>query len=124
MKPRNGRVTYAESPSDLNQRLALSPSRQSLLPLIRGELELAAEFDAASFGTLAPFIGSRSDQLAFEFRQAAEHCQHQPSVGSRILRCSILTGEPRRPGPGAQLPPWTARRGAKAAPPTGEWSPL
>ena len=68
MKPRNGRVAYAESPSDLNQRLALSPSRQSLLPLILGELELAAEFYAASFGMLAPFIGSRSDQLAFEFR--------------------------------------------------------
>jgi len=39
-------------------------------------------------------------------------------------RSQRAADEPRRPGPGAQLSPWTARRGAKAAPPTGEWSPL
>jgi hypothetical protein len=66
-------VAHAESPSDLNQRLALSPSRQGLLPLILGELELAAEFYAASFGTLTPFVGPSPDQLAFEFGEATQH---------------------------------------------------
>jgi hypothetical protein len=59
-------------------------------------------------------------------RTEDEEEAERKTVRELLSSCRLqrAADEPRRPGPGAQLPPWTARRGAKAAPPTGEWSPL
>jgi hypothetical protein len=43
----------------------------------------------ANFGTLMPFIGSRSNQLPLELGQSAQHGEHQSSVGRRRVSPGI-----------------------------------
>lgn len=51
--------------------------------LIDGKFRRAAELDASGLGARSAFAGSRPDQLALEFGQAAQHRQHQSTVRCR-----------------------------------------
>ena len=55
---------------DVNQSFA---SGLSLLALMRGELELAAEPNASRLRSLTTFISSCADQLPFKFGEATKH---------------------------------------------------
>jgi hypothetical protein len=51
-------------------------SGNGLLPLMQGELQLAAEPNPSRLCPLAPFISADLDQVPFERREAAENCNH------------------------------------------------
>jgi hypothetical protein len=62
---------------------------------MRRHLRLASHFDASRHSARPAFAGARSYQIAFEFRKAAEHRQHQPSVRGRgVGPCVAERSEP------------------------------
>lgn len=79
-------------PGDLPCWLARVAPLQSLVPLVGGELRLAAHLHATGLGELAALAGARADQLALELSQAAQHGEHQASVGCGGISPGIAQG--------------------------------
>ena len=102
MKPRNSRVAQAESPSDLNQRLALSPSRQGFLPLIGVSLSLRPNRTPRACAASALRRSGRGLAPA-QLGQSAQHREHQPPVRCCRVGPSIREGPEPRTGLGGRV---------------------
>ena len=71
--------------SDLGQRFSRLPSRDGLLPLMRGEFELPTKSDPTSLGAFAALVGPGEDQAPLELGEPTKDGQHQPAVrGCRV----------------------------------------
>jgi hypothetical protein len=66
--------------SDLGQRFSRLPSRDGLLPLMRGEFELPTKSDPTSLGGFAALVGPGEDQAPLELGEPTKDGQHQPAV--------------------------------------------
>jgi len=72
-------------PTDFNQRLPSLTPRDGFLLLMFGELELPAKPDAPILRSFASLIGPGQDEMTLEFRQSAQHSQHQPPARGRCV---------------------------------------
>jgi hypothetical protein len=59
---------------------------------MRSELQLSSEPNASRLRTLAAFISSCADQLAFKFGKASQHSQHQPAMSCSCVGPRISQG--------------------------------
>ena len=69
--------------TDLDDRLPGFPPRQSLSPLMRGELWLSSEAHPASLSSFPSFASPSPDQLSLELGEAGQHCQHEQHMRRR-----------------------------------------
>jgi hypothetical protein len=82
-------MAYVVASANLDETFSCLSTGEGFPALMRCELELAAEANAAGLRPLPAFVGSRSDQLAFEFGEAAEDGEHQSPMGGSGISPSI-----------------------------------
>lgn len=96
-KPRYRHMTNVVAPGDLRQGLVRFAAGQSFTTLMSRKARLPAKLHAPGLGALAPLIGPRQDEVPLEFREAAEHRQHQSAVGRRGVRPGVAERPESRP---------------------------
>src|SRR3954452_5237584 len=80
LKARNRRVMHVVGPGYFGQGLSGVPPSECLVPLVDGELRLPSKPDASRPRALAPLSRTGPDQLSLEFREPAQHREHEPAV--------------------------------------------
>src|SRR5215216_363876 len=92
-------VAHAVGAGDVNQGLARISPRKSLLTLVRRQLRRPSHMDTTGLSSGSSFTCARTDQFAFELRQAAEHRQDQSAMRRARVRPRVGQRPEARPGP-------------------------
>src|SRR5215813_2642613 len=89
-QPADRRLAHAIAARQIGLHSALSEPLDGFLALMGSESLRTSKTHAAGFGALPAVVRTRSDQLALELGQAAEHSEHQPAVRRGRVRPCIL----------------------------------
>src|SRR5262249_62021114 len=88
--PVDRRWAHAIAARQLGLHSALSEPLDGFLALMGSERLRTSKTHAAGFGALPAVVRTRSDQLALEFGQAAEHRDHQLAVRRGRIRPEVM----------------------------------
>src|SRR5262249_27835550 len=76
-QPLDSHVAHVVAQRDLAGRLTLIQARNGFTPLVRRQLRLGSELNAARLGPLTALVRPIEDQTSLEGRNAAQHSQKQ-----------------------------------------------
>ena len=92
LEPRNCRVAYSVTPSDIRQGLPCCPSGYGFFNLKPTEFRFTAEPYSPCLCSLASFICSSSDQVPFKSRQATQNSNHKLPMHCGCIGPSVSKG--------------------------------